>query len=498
MDQAENAPVFGRWINNMWNNKLEPYYQIIKKGFIIFVIVFNICCVSLCVSAFLFGTIYFYHMPTIQHTFPLHFHFNRSCMQQHKIVEKSYRWDRHLSTAYTKDCFPVAHVDISYPTNAMLLHEGQSYSVLIKLELPETPENLNMGMFMVNMEVNGASSNTIDVGEYRWSKRRGVKEIEKPITLSSSKSMTMRYKSPLLRYGFTFLFWPLLMFDFIHESQVLDEMLFQNLMLDQKSYNWTASIYLENPSIEVYSANIDVVAQFSGIQYLLYRWPVVSFVFGTLIFFVPTFFICAVLFYVFVWKLFFGAVPENEDNFHRNAPRRRPENRPPPPVEVPPVEYIPTPQEDAGNEPEPNPAPEPVIELEPEGRVSSTSSINRQTSLNRPEATSFQPSSTTGNMPSMSCSVRSTETQFSMPSTSEFADVSFPVPPVGRLSRRSSSSSSIEMISPPSTFSNLDDEDIEPDDTQSIPTRIDHPPTEEPNDDGGESEEHGVRRRFVE
>jgi len=51
--------------------------------------------------------------------------------------------------------------------------------------------------------------------------------------MSTLFQMTMRYKSPLLRYGFTLLFWPLLMFDFIHESQTLDEMLFENLILEQ-------------------------------------------------------------------------------------------------------------------------------------------------------------------------------------------------------------------------------------------------------------------------
>ena len=45
--------------------------------------------------------------------------------------------------------------------------------------------------------------------------------------------MIMRYKSPLLRYGFTVLFWPLLMLDIIHESQTLDEMLFEDLTLEQ-------------------------------------------------------------------------------------------------------------------------------------------------------------------------------------------------------------------------------------------------------------------------
>ena len=41
-------------------------------------------------------------------------------MQQHKIVEHGLRWDRHLSSAYTKDCFPVAHVGLSYPTNSLV------------------------------------------------------------------------------------------------------------------------------------------------------------------------------------------------------------------------------------------------------------------------------------------------------------------------------------------------------------------------------------------
>ena len=41
----------------------------------------------------------------------------------------------------------------------------------------------------------------------------------------------------MLRHGFTLLFWPLLMFDFVHESQVLDEMLFENIMLEQVGIN---------------------------------------------------------------------------------------------------------------------------------------------------------------------------------------------------------------------------------------------------------------------
>jgi len=76
MDIVENAVANMEWIGN-FRNQLRPYCQTMKKAFIIFLTVFNICCVSFCISAFLFGTIYFHNMPTIQHSFPLHFHFNR-------------------------------------------------------------------------------------------------------------------------------------------------------------------------------------------------------------------------------------------------------------------------------------------------------------------------------------------------------------------------------------------------------------------------------------
>ena len=99
---------------------------------------------------------------------------------------------------------------------------------------------------------------------------------------------------------------------------------------------------MENPSIEIYSAHLDVVARFSGIQYLLYRWPVVSFLFGTLTFFIPTFFTCAVLFYFGIWKTFFATVEVAPNG---NAQQRR---RNQPRLEDPVVEDVPVAQEHAG------------------------------------------------------------------------------------------------------------------------------------------------------
>ena len=41
-------------------------------------------------------------------------------MQKHQIVEKRLQWNRHLSEAYTKRCFPVAKIDISSPSNSLV------------------------------------------------------------------------------------------------------------------------------------------------------------------------------------------------------------------------------------------------------------------------------------------------------------------------------------------------------------------------------------------
>ena len=73
----------------------------------------------------------------------------------------------------------------------------------------------------------------------------------------------------------------------------------------------------------------------------------VSFVFGTFTFFVPTVFVCAVLFYYFIWRIFFRPAPQNQNVPNGNAPPRRYENQPP--IEIHPVEDIPARQEDTGS-----------------------------------------------------------------------------------------------------------------------------------------------------
>ncbi|CAK8692557.1 unnamed protein product [Clavelina lepadiformis] len=308
-----------------WWNRIEPHYETAKRVLVFGIIAFNIACISLIISAFLFGTIYFYNMPTIYHTFPLHFQYDRLCMQQHKVFETRGKdlWQQ----TYKQRCFPVSTILMASPKAPMLLQEAQQYSIVVRMELPETPSNLEMGMFMVKMDVNGYTPGGPSrpfIKKSKWTDTNYGTDTTPNVTYSSSRSVSLQYKSPIIHYMYKVFFWPLLMFGFQHESQKLDVVLYENLMLKQANLNWNASVYIEHPSIDIYSAHLDITAQFTGLQHLLYRWPILSFLLGTTVFFLPVLFTVIVLFYFCIWRPLCGPrTPSPERIFSRQRRHRQ-------------------------------------------------------------------------------------------------------------------------------------------------------------------------------
>ena len=73
----------------------------------------------------------------------------------------------------------------------------------------------------------------------------------------------------------------------------------------QKNLDWSATIRLEHPAVEVYSARVDFTAKFKGIQFLLYQWPIFSFLVGTSVFFLPLLFLVGLTAYFCLWKQIF-------------------------------------------------------------------------------------------------------------------------------------------------------------------------------------------------
>lgn len=74
----------------LWR-QLQPHYGISKKVVIGILLGLNVVGISVCLSAFTFGTFYFYHMPTVFHSFPLYFQYNRYFIDN-VIVQFAYFW----------------------------------------------------------------------------------------------------------------------------------------------------------------------------------------------------------------------------------------------------------------------------------------------------------------------------------------------------------------------------------------------------------------------
>lgn len=63
-----------------------------------------------------------------------------------------------------------------------------------------------------------------------------------------------------------------------------------------------AEISINVPDLQIYSASLQMSASFSGFQYLLYQWPVISFMVGTVIMFGYMFIFLIFILAILSWK----------------------------------------------------------------------------------------------------------------------------------------------------------------------------------------------------
>uniref|UniRef100_A0A670JNH1 Seipin n=1 Tax=Podarcis muralis TaxID=64176 RepID=A0A670JNH1_PODMU len=83
------------------------------------------------ISVFLYGSFYYSYMPTVSYVSPVHY--KTDCGQ--------------IGSELCS--FPVANVSFIKDSRDRVLMYGQPYRISLELELPESPVNQNLGMFMV-------------------------------------------------------------------------------------------------------------------------------------------------------------------------------------------------------------------------------------------------------------------------------------------------------------------------------------------------------------
>ncbi|XP_026879626.2 seipin isoform X2 [Electrophorus electricus] len=205
-----------------------------------------LCCVLvllLWVSIFLYGSFYYSYMPTVSFSTPVNYHYRTDCES--------------LNSGLCS--FPMANISLLKNGKEQVMMYGQPYRVSLELEMPESPVNEQLGMFMVRMSCytkNGITVSTV------------------------TRSAMLHYRSSLLQTLNTLVFSPLLLTGLSEQKQLIDVELFSDYKSDSYQPTIGAVIEIQSRQVQIYSAQLRIHAYFTGIRYLLYNFPLTSAVIG--------------------------------------------------------------------------------------------------------------------------------------------------------------------------------------------------------------------------
>ncbi|XP_065202870.1 seipin-like isoform X2 [Planococcus citri] len=158
----------------------------------------------------------------------------------------------------TKECtYPSAHVRLT--RRQQLLMMGQPYKFYVHLEMPESPINKQLGMFMVCIQLTD---------------RKGF------LTSQACRSNMLHYESDLLNQVKVILLSPFYVFGAKEEKQTLVFELFSDFEEDQNHPVTDVYVEVQARNIEIYSASLLINAHLSGMRYFMYHWPVTSSILG--------------------------------------------------------------------------------------------------------------------------------------------------------------------------------------------------------------------------
>ncbi|XP_062368053.1 seipin isoform X3 [Cinclus cinclus] len=136
---------------------------------------------------------------------------------------------------------------------------GQLYRISVELELPESPVNRELGMFMVTLSCYGSGGRTL---------------------ATAARSAMLHYRSRLLRALHTAAFAGLFLSGFAEQSQTLELELMGRYREDPYTPTVGAFVEIRSRRVQLYGARLRVHAHFSGLRYLLYHFPLTSAVLG--------------------------------------------------------------------------------------------------------------------------------------------------------------------------------------------------------------------------
>ncbi|KAI4893695.1 hypothetical protein NFI96_000596 [Prochilodus magdalenae] len=198
------------------------------------------------VAIFLYGSFYYSFMPTANFITPVHFYYSRT----------------DCPSPYPSICsFPMANFSLLRNGKKQVMTYGQPYQITLELEMPESPANEQLGMFLVKMSCYSYEGQIVDI---------------------AARSTMLHYRSSLLQSLGTLMFSPLLLMGGAEQKQYILVELFSSYIDNSYKPTVGAVIEIHSQQVQIYKAQVYIHAHFTGIRYILYHFPLASAVVGVM------------------------------------------------------------------------------------------------------------------------------------------------------------------------------------------------------------------------
>lgn len=157
--------------------------------------------------------------------------------------------------------FPQAHVLLT--RKQQLLMVGQPYRISVNIDMPESEQNLRLGMFMVCAE---------------------MRDQRTLLRNHACRSAMLHYRSHLARTITTLAMSPLIVLGLKEETQHIPIEVFSSYEDDSENPVTDVFVEIQSRQIQFYSVTLHITAHFSGLRYIMFHWPILSASIGWLCF----------------------------------------------------------------------------------------------------------------------------------------------------------------------------------------------------------------------
>eukprot|EP01135_Chromosphaera_perkinsii_P000668 Nk52_evm35s147 gene=Nk52_evmTU35s147 len=282
-----------------------------------------------CTSVTIYSLFYYYYIPIATHVTPLHFNFpavysspahsvsvastlaGSSNHDQHHLRGPFSAPDQVLSHASAEELArgylptPSVHrprANVRLTEADSLLRSGVHYDISLTFDLPESPANRDLGVFMIEMTLYGRRGAKIDTrgrgstsgeplrqdgGSVEFTQpdvdnddMAVIRKLVIPARQTSRRPAMLRYRSQLLQTLETLILSPFLLVlspaGLWEEKQQLRVFMFNEMLDNEEDHITHAKVELSKPLLELYGAHVHVDAHFKGLRYFMYWWPMVT------------------------------------------------------------------------------------------------------------------------------------------------------------------------------------------------------------------------------